>query len=494
MSLPIRTRMTLWNVVLLATVIAALGAFLVLQLRLDLRDEIDEEATTTSRTLERSAAHEIQERVAGQPVDVQQMAEDFVDTAASSLPPSGGAQLLDQRGRVVASFGAVARSGSLVPRSTRGDALARGSTTYDAELGDGETPYRVRVTALDQGGATWLVAVAVATERVDAAVRRVLVLLLIGGPITLAAAASVSYWLARRALLPVERMTSDAQEIGAGQLHERVAVPATRDEIAKLGVTLNAMLDRIEQGVTDKQRLVADASHDLRTPLAVMRAEFDVSLRADDLPVAAREVLESARDEVDRMRRTVDNLLALAQLDDGRLELLTVRVSIGQAIEDAARPLRPLAAAKEQDLLVDGGHWDAQADPQRLHLALTNLIENAIKFSPPGGTVRVVGWQRDGEVGVSVSDEGPGIPPEERERLFDRFYRSDSARENRSAGTGLGLAICREIAVAHGGRLWVDSVVGQGSTFSLALPGWRALPSQEDRRQTAPAAHPAGTS
>src|SRR5439155_11136625 len=153
------------------------------------------------------------------------------------------------------------------------------------------------------------------------------------------------------------------------------------DELGKLALTLNAMLERLEHGMKDKQRLVADASHELRTPLAVMRAELDVSLRTDDLPAAARDVLESTREEVDRMSRTVNNLLTLAQVDEGRLALLRTRVQLAEAIEAAARPLRPLAKARHVQVHLEGEPCETHADPHRLHQALTNYIENAIKFS-----------------------------------------------------------------------------------------------------------------
>jgi signal transduction histidine kinase len=144
-----------------------------------------------------------------------------------------------------------------------------------------------------------------------------------------------------------------------------------------------------------------------------------------------------------------------------------------------------LVSAKGQSLEVEGGHEEVQADPPRLHLVITNLIENAIKFSPHGGRIRVAAWHREGEVGVSVTDDGPGIPVADRENLFDRFYRVDSARGRAADGSGLGLAICREVAVAHGGRIWVDSAPGGGSVFSVALPGWRSL-QQHDVRRSAP--------
>jgi signal transduction histidine kinase len=175
------------------------------------------------------------------------------------------------------------------------------------------------------------------------------------------------------------------------------------------------------------------------------------------------------------MSRTVDNLLALAQSDEGRLALLTAPVSLRQVIQESAQPMRLLAAAKDVTLVVDDVPEDALADPQRLQLALTNLIENAIKFSPPGGTVSVTSWQRGGEVGVTVRDQGHGIPEADREYLFDRYYRSGGARTGNFSGSGLGLAISREVAIAHGGRIWVESTVGEGSAFTIALPRWRSL-------------------
>jgi signal transduction histidine kinase len=265
-------------------------------------------------------------------------------------------------------------------------------------------------------------------------------------------------------------MTSQAEAIGIDRLHERIAVPRSRDEIGHLAVTLNAMLDRLERGMEEKHRLVADASHELRTPLAAMRMELDVSLHGDDLAPEAREVLESAREEVDRMTRTVDNLLTLARVDEGRLELLKRRIDLSTVIEAAAAPLRPLAEAKGLKLEANGGPQEALADPLRLEQALRNFIENAIKFARPGGHVHITSWSNGNEVGVTVEDDGPGIPADARAHVFDRFYRADRARGRDGGGSGLGLAICREIANAHGGRVWVRSEEGKGSSFSLALP------------------------
>jgi signal transduction histidine kinase len=300
------------------------------------------------------------------------------------------------------------------------------------------------------------------------------------------------------------------------------------------------MLERIESGVQANRQLVADASHELRTPLAAMRAELDVSLRDRSRTPAEREVLESVRDDVDRMSRTVSDLLMLARADEGKLELVEGVVELDKEVADAARPLRALARAKGVSLFLDGevtraggalglaadsgsraavgadrdsgetvpdqdsgealdqdsgqtvldrdsgealdqdsgqtvldrdsGEALADGDPQQIRQAITNLIENAIDFTPSGGRVTVTTWRRGDEVGVTVADTGVGIPAEALPKVFDRFYRADPSRSRESGGSGLGLAICREIVTAHGGRIWVQSEEGNGSEFSFALP------------------------
>ena len=454
MRLPIRARLTAWYAVLLAVIIVALGTFVVLQLRSDLRQTVDRELGASSLQIAQGYSYE--------------GAEDFQDVSGTVLPQgSSAAQVIDPSGRIILEHGELV-PGPLGPAHARADALAGKQRVLDIHL-KGQR-YRALFSPVRRRGHEQVLIVAQSLRDVDEAVDRVLVLLLLAGPAALLATALGGWWLARKALLPVERMTSKAEKIGIDRLDERITPPRTADEIGHLAVTLNAMLDRLEQGVEEKRRLVADASHELRTPLAAMRLELDISLRGDDLTPAGRTVLESTLEEVERMSRTVDNLLMLARVDEGRLELLTTRVDLNEAAEAAADPLRPLAAAKDLVFEVEGEPCAAEADPHRLHQALTNFIENAIKYAEPGGEVRVTTWCDDDEVGITVTDNGPGIPPEARAHIFDRFYRVDSARGRNGGGSGLGLAICREIANAHGGRVWVESEVGEGSAFTLALP------------------------
>ena len=455
MKLPIRTRLTAWYAALLAIILAGLSTFLVLQLRADLEDTVEVEVRSGS--LEIARAYE------------KEGEEDFRDASRTVLPHgSSAAQVVAPGGRVLVAFGEPVARRLLVPKEFVGRGLAGERNTTTVRLGAHR--FRAAIVPVRRRGHERVIVVAESLRHVDESVSKVLLLLLLGLPAALAATALGGWWLARKALRPVERMTSKAGEISIDRLNERIEQPRTQDEIGHLAITLNAMLDRLERGVEEKHRLVADASHELRTPLAAMRAELDVSLMGDDLPPHAREVLESTREEVDRMSLIVANLLTLARVDEGRLELLKTRVDLGDAIEEAARPLQPLAAAKGLTLSVNGEHCEAEADPHRLQQALTNFIDNAIKFSDPGGKVEVSAWQRNGEVGVTVRDTGPGIPADARAQVFDRFYRADPARGRAGSGSGLGLSICREVAEAHGGRVWVESEEGEGSSFSLALP------------------------
>jgi heavy metal sensor kinase len=452
--LPIRVRMTAWYVALLAAIVTALGAFLVVQLRADLTEAIDRDLRPAIRQIADGY------RVEGPPE-----ARDVATSVLTGERPA--AQILDADGRVVVASGdRVAHT----PMLTKTDeaAVLRGATSIRTVVLAGQR-FRLATRPVLRGGRPQAVAAAESMANVDRSVRRVLVLLLIAGPAVVIVTALGGWWLARRALRPIERMTARAAAIDLDRMDDRVAVPRTGDEVARLGTTLNAMLDRIERGVQEHHRLVADASHELRTPLAAMRSEIDVSLRADDLPLAARRVLESAREEVDRMARTVDDLLVLASIDEGRLELLVEPLDLNDVVERAVAALRPLALTRGITLRAAGVPAHALGDADRLAQAVRNLIENAIKFSPDGGEVEATTWTRGDEVGVTVRDEGPGVDPQLRERIFDRFFRADPSRTSATGGGGLGLAIAREIALAHDGRTWVEDAGGGGSAFSLAL-------------------------
>ena len=285
--------------------------------------------------------------------------------------------------------------------------------------------------------------------------------------------------MARRALAPVSRMTKEAAAIGPRALGERVRVPPTEDELEELAWTLNSMLDRIERAVSDQRRLVADASHELRTPFAIMHSELDIALRDPDLPPSAREVLESNREEVERMSRIVENLLTLSRRDEGQLQLTRERIDLRDVANAVADEFAPLAQVRGVSLSVSGDEAEVDADPGLLRRVVTNLVDNAVKYSSPETAVTMRVWRTDERAGVSVSDTGPGIPLDSLPHVFDRFFRADASRSRVAGGSGLGLAIVKEVVEAHGGEVEATTDPGRGSSFSFSLPARSSRPRSE---------------
>jgi heavy metal sensor kinase len=334
-------------------------------------------------------------------------------------------------------------------------------------LGPDEESFRVLAIELP-GAPERIVVVATSLDTVNASVSRLRTLLLLAGPGLLLVAGLGGWWLARAALAPVSRITHKAGEIGIEHLDERVDVPTTADEIHDLAVTMNGMLERLERGVADQRRFIADASHELRTPLAVMRAELEVNLREPGLPPEARETLASMHEEIEAMGAMVEDLLTLARADEGELALTPEPTDLHATAARVRDALATVAATSSVEVHLEGDGALAFADRRRIEQVLRNLMANAITYAGRGGNVVVSTRTEDGSAMCSVRDDGPGIPAAARSHVFDRFFRVDTSRTR--GGAGLGLAICREIVVAHGGRIQVTSEEGKGSTFTFAIP------------------------
>jgi heavy metal sensor kinase len=458
-SAPIRLRLTAWYVVLLAAVLVALGTFVVVRLSSDLTASVDSSL--------RSAANQIARGWEAEgPTD-------FVDVAHTVLPGpvrhGSGAQVLERGGPVTIAVGDPIMEAPLIVGRKLARAVDGGVLRFSLRAGSPREHLRAIVVPVTRHGKRQALVVAESLAASDHAVHRVLVLGLFGGAGALALIALGGWWIARRALAPVERMTSRADRIGIEALAERIPEPRWRDEVGHLARTLNAMLARLEQGVQARERLIADVSHELRAPLAAIRSELEVSLRHDALDGDARAAVASAREEAVRMSAIVENLLTLARLDEGGLELLPAPLDLREVADEVAVSYRAAADSAGVELAVTGAAVTLRGDRERLRQVVGNLIDNAIRFAPRGSEVEVCVWRTDGEAGVRVTDRGPGVPAADRERIFERFERRDPAR-SRAGGAGLGLAICREIIRAHRGRIWVQDGDGAGSAFVVALP------------------------
>jgi heavy metal sensor kinase len=303
--------------------------------------------------------------------------------------------------------------------------------------------------------------------------------MLLAVPVGLAAAAGLAYLLARAALAPVDRLRETAERITADRLHERLTVPNPGDELGRLAATVNAMIARLERSFNEVKRFTADASHELRTPLTAIRTEAEVALAGAPSAAALRGLVESMLEECGRLTRLTDQLLTLAREEAVALVPRPEPVDLAELAGGVAETLRPLADVKGVALVVEAGDGaTVVGDPVRLRQLVMNLIDNAIKYTPPGGAVRVAVGRSGGGVRLAVTDTGEGIPAEHLPRVFDRFYRVDKARSREQGGTGLGLSIVRSVATSHGGTVALSSTEGGGTACVVELP--------HDRRQPAP--------
>jgi heavy metal sensor kinase len=318
--------------------------------------------------------------------------------------------------------------------------------------------------------------VAATLTPVDHELAELLAVLLLTGPLALAGALGGGYLLARTALAPVDRMAAAADQITATKLDQRLEVPNPDDELGRLARTLNGMIARLERSFGEIRRFTADAAHELRTPLAVMRNAAEVVLRAPRDPEQYRRVLEEMLEEIARLTGLAEQLLFLCRGDAGLVPSVRRPVRLGEVIAEVAEPMQAVAGARGLTLHVgDLTPCVVQGDEDQLRRLLFNLLDNAIKYTPAGGTITVRSACPDGQVLVEVTDTGIGIAAEHLPHLFERFYQVDPARSRETNGTGLGLAICRSIAEAHGGRIAVESTVGRGTRVTLTLPAGAGL-------------------
>jgi heavy metal sensor kinase len=309
-----------------------------------------------------------------------------------------------------------------------------------------------------------------AEQRVEQQLDEILLVLVLGLPVLVTLAGLGGYALARRALAPIDHLAADARRITAERLHERLSVPNEQDEIGRLAAVINDTFARLESSFDQLRRFTADASHELRTPLSVIRGIGELGLGETRSPAEYKEAIGSILEEVDRLTRLVDTLLRLSRGDAGTVRLSPETLDLAELAREVATSLAILADERRQRLRVEApAAVPVVADRLVLRDAIVNLVDNAIKYGPSGSTIVVAVNGEATRAVVRVSDEGPGISPEHRVRIFDRFYRVDHGRSRPMGGAGLGLAIAKWAVEANGGQITLDDAEG-GSTFRIVLP------------------------
>ncbi len=348
---------------------------------------------------------------------------------------------------------------------------ALGESWRKAKLSTGR---ELLIAAMDYhapGGKSFQVEVGESLEPIQAVLRRLLLLLAAGLTVMVIVSASGGYFLVRKALAPVDRIASSAEHITLHNLRERLPIAQTGDELQRLSVSLNHMIERLEDAFLHNRRFLADASHELRTPLTIMRGELESIVektgRTPEVQATAASILE----EVERLARIVEGLFAISRLEAGEAQKESVLFDLAELTAGTSDQMGLLAEDKGIAVSCSTpGQVLVRGDRARMKQVVVNLLDNAIKYTPAGGAVKLSVAAVNGKAVLEVADNGIGIPPEARPHLFERFFRVDKARSREMGGAGLGLSIVKSICAAHGGIVDYQSAEGSGSRFKVELP------------------------
>jgi heavy metal sensor kinase len=480
--LSIRARLTLWFTGILAATLILLGGASYFLLMRGLWQDVDATLEGVAKTVARAAD---QPRADLVPPDLDEILRRFFGPSFTDR----FYQFLDPHGRLdprLPRFGGE-------PLHISPNALKNaedGYATFETVPSNGRFPVRVITFPVAQHGQIVnVLQVGMSLEGLYMARQHFLWTLAALVPLALVLAGGGGWLLARRALRPVDQMTTTARRIEAEHLGKRIEGAEADDELGRLARTLNEMLARLESAFAQVRRFSADASHELKTPLTVLRGEIEVALRNPRDPAEYQRVLMSVLEEVESMARLVDDLLLLSRADAGALRWGAGPVEMDRLVEEVAKEGEILGRGKQVQVKIQELEpLVIQGDGQRLKQLLRNLVDNGVKYAPPGGQVSLTLRAVKGEAPepnskfeipnskspdwaeIEVRDTGIGIPPEALPRIFERFYRVDPARSRETGGAGLGLCIAKTIAEAHGGSIGAESTPGSGSTFTVRLP------------------------
>ncbi len=454
MRLNIRWRLTLWNIVVLAAVLALFASLVYLLFRQALYEQTDR--------LLRAAL--------GQP-----RADPRIETATHERIDHWVEEYRDHQ----QLFCVIYRSDGSVYAHTP-ELSSESMPSFPAGLGkqaefDVDLPVigRQRVMAERQrlGGQDLVVMLLAPLEAVDTQLARMRMVLLTAGLLVLVLPGVLGYLLARKALAPMDRLRRSADAISADRLDQRIAILNPDDEVGLLTQTINAMIARLQRSFAEVRRFTADASHELRTPLTALRTEVEVALSKQLSAPEHVQLLGSILEELGRMSRLTDQLLTLSRRDAGVEHFASVSLDLYTLVCGVVDAMQPLAESKGVRLTKSGGGpVEVVGDEGRLRQVFISLLDNALKYTPEGGTVMVRIGKGNGSGTVDVEDTGIGIAAEHLPRVFDRFYRVDRARTRAEGGTGLGLSIALSIVHAHGGSIEINSLPGKGTVCRVTIP------------------------
>ena len=461
----IRFKLTIWYASAMGMVLLFFSAVLYITMSQALQAEVDAKikamAEVTASSTNKPAGH----------FDLTQL-ESMLEEKLGFRTPGKFIQILDNTGTVGQT--SVNLQSHPMPISLSALKMASNKQVSFETLKIKGSKYPVRMITypiVEHDEVVSIVQIGTSLQAVQDTLHKLFLTLLFGVPASLTLASFGGWFMAKKSLSPVADITSAARMITARNLDQRIEVANPNDEVGRLAETFNDMIARLRNSFRQMNQFSSDVSHELRTPLTIMRGEMEVALRSRRTEEEYRAVISSGLEEVERMSLMVEELLLLSTADHGEMKLNISSISLQNLLESIYDNATALAKGKDVHIALKAdGEVLVEGDEMRLRQLFLNLVDNAIKYTPPKGRVSIALTQNREYAHVSVKDTGVGISEEDQSKIFERFYRVDKSRSREVGGTGLGLAICKRIAEAHNGFITVDSVVGKGSTFAVDLP------------------------
>ena len=458
-SFPVRTRLTLWSMLVVGAVVLVYIVGTSFVLYWQLFHQLSRFAIQDIETVEGllyfapSGRVELNESYHNHPQSRQ-----ILERLLEVLSPDGGVLFRNER------LGAKTLGGALLPKEG-----INGYSERSVRLSNG-----ARVLMVSRrhvlSGRTIVIRLGYEEQPIWSRINESLTASFVALPLILALAGLAGYHLARRSLAPLEEIASRAEQITANNLHERLPVQNPADEVGHLARVFNNVLARLEESFERLQRFTSDASHELRTPLAAIRTVGEVGIQKNQTTADYQDTVGSMLEEVNRLTRLVENLLAISRADAGQLQLGFALVSPFEIVNEVAAVLEVLVEEKSLELVVTGDkNVTVRADRLLLRQAVTNVLHNAVKYTPKGGRIFVEIAHSSGLCAIRIVDSGPGIPREHRDKVFDRFYRLDTARARDTGGAGLGLSIAKWAIELQGGSINVEDRP-DGAAFCMHFP------------------------
>jgi heavy metal sensor kinase len=477
----LRFKLTLWYVLILGILLISFSSFLYFTLSKSLHRDVDNKLRSLAELIALESASPLSKFGFGS-------IDQALETSMNLRPIGKFIQVLDESGNI----GRKSENLKNVELPISLNALknaSKGLVTFETNHSIGNTPLRIITFPVTENNhVTKIVQIASSLEGVEDALNTLFIILIVTVPLALMVASLGGQFLAHKALKPVDNITQTARVITSQNLNQRITPPKVKDEISRLIETFNEMISRLDQSFRQIKQFSSDASHELKTPLTILKGEVEVTLRKERTPQEYQQTLKSNLEEINRMSQIVEDLLLLSRADTGEVRLNIEDINLAEILNEVVTQMDRLAQSKGLYLSTSNHHQDIHifGDALRIRELFINLIENGIKYTEEGGSIHITlqkensppvrsqsdweGGEKNGFVKVIISDTGIGIAKEDQERIFSRFFRVDKARSRERGGSGLGLSICKWIVEAHQGEIVVESELGKGSSFIVKLP------------------------